>query len=73
MEKGTGFIHVMSPDKLEKLTRRSSTSGSTKSDAESTSNMVVGSTSLYDQDGKLRLIPAPTPDPKGKLATNGRP
>ncbi|KAK8857238.1 MFS-type transporter [Apiospora arundinis] len=28
---------------------------------------VVGSTSLYDENGKIRLVPTPTPDPKDPL------
>jgi hypothetical protein len=31
------------------------------------STLVVGSSNLYDENGEVRLIPAPSPDPRGRL------
>jgi hypothetical protein len=33
--------------------------------ADGTSSLVVGSSNLYDENGEIRLIPAPSPDPQG--------
>ncbi|KAK8112065.1 major facilitator superfamily transporter [Apiospora kogelbergensis] len=36
-------------------------------DSKTGGDEVVGSTSLYDENGKIRLVPTPTPDPKDPL------
>jgi hypothetical protein len=57
---GRDKIHELSLEKLEKLRRTSSIASS------GASTLVVGSTDLYE-DGQIRLIPAPTPDPHGEI------
>src|ERR1700753_2303523 len=55
-------IHHVSIEKLGRLKKTTSID----SDGSSDQSMVIGSTKLYDESGDVRLIPAPTPDPKGK-------
>jgi hypothetical protein len=41
-------------------------SGGVDADSVKDSAQVVGSTELYQDDGQIRYIPMPTPDPKGE-------
>ncbi|KAF2674305.1 MFS general substrate transporter [Microthyrium microscopicum] len=56
------IVYHVSPEKLERLRKTESVS-SDGSGAE----LVIGSTNLYDENGDMRLIPAPTPDPSDPL------
>jgi hypothetical protein len=58
-------IHHVSAEKLERLRKTESMSSD-----DSSASLVIGSTNLYDENGKMRLIPAPTPDPKGISPTS---
>jgi len=58
MEKD--IVHTLAEDKVERLKKTASYASD-----DSTQQLVIGSSNLYDENGELRLIPAPTADPKG--------
>jgi hypothetical protein len=50
---------------IELKSEASLASPSVTSASDGDSPLVVGSSNLYDRNGEVRLIPAPSPDPRG--------